>query len=74
MDGNGNLLQKATCFGKQSEMLNFDLGRFADPMEAKSMQGRIELDKLAAGTYHCTYTARVSTGEQIIFRDFEFSK
>ena len=74
MDGNGNLLQKATCFGKQSEMLNFDLGRFADPMEAKSMQGRIELDKLAAGTYHCTYTARVSTGKQIIFRDFEFSK
>lgn len=74
MDGSGNLLQKATCFAQQNEMLNFDLSRFASTMETQSMQGKIELGKLAAGTYHCTYTARISTGEQIIFRDFEFSK
>ena len=74
MDENGNLLQKATCFSQQIEMLNFDLGRFKNPMEEKSMQGKIDLDKLNAGTYHCTYTARISTGEQIIFRDFTFSK
>ena len=74
MDANGNLLQKATCFSQQKEMLTFDMSRFINPMEAQSMQGKIELDKLAAGTYHCTYTARISTGEQIIFRDFEFSK
>ena len=74
MDTNGNLLQKATCFGQQSEMKNFDLSRFVSPMEEKSMQGKIQVDKLEAGTYRCTYTARISTGEQIVFRDFEFSK
>ena len=74
MDSNGNLLQKATCFAQQNEMLSFDLSRFNSTMEAQSMQGKIELEKLNAGTYHCTYTARISTGEQIIFRDFEFSK
>ena len=73
-DANGNLLQKATCFAQQNEMLTFDLSRFVNPMEANSMQGKIELDNLNAGNYHCTYTARISTGEQIIFRDFDFSK
>ena len=74
MDESGNLLQKATCFGRQGEMLTFELNRFADPMEARSMQGKIELDSLNAGTYRCTYTAQISTGEQIVFRDFTFSK
>ena len=74
MDTNGNLLQKATCFGQQKEMLTFELNRFINPAEAQSMQGEIVLDELTAGTYHCTYTARISTGEQIVFRDFEFSK
>ena len=74
MDTEGNLLQKATCFAQQNEMLIFDLSRFVSAMEAQSMQGKIDLDNLASGTYHCTYTARISTGEQIVFRDFEFSK
>ena len=74
MDANGNLLQKATCFSRQIEMLTFDLSRFINPMEAQSMQGTIALDELAAGTYRCTYTARISTGEQVIFRVFTFSK
>lgn len=74
MDANGNLLQKATCFSRQVEMLTFDLSRFINPMEEQSMQGKIQLDELDAGTYHCTYTARISTGEQVIFRDFEFSR
>ena len=74
MDGSGNLLQKATCFSMQNEMLTFDLSRITNPVEAQSMQGKIELTKLDAGTYHCTYTARISTGEEIVFRDFEFSK
>ena len=73
-DANGNLLQKATCFAQQNEMLTFDLSRFTSLTEAKSMQGKIELEKLDAGTYHCTYTARISTGEQITFRDFDFTK
>lgn len=74
MDANGNLLQKATCFSRQNEMMTFDLSRFNELMEAKSMQGKIELDELGAGTYRCTYTARVSTGEQVVFRDFTFSR
>ena len=74
MDANGNLLQKATCFSRQIEMLTFDLSRFINPMEAQSMQGKIELGALPAGTYRCTYTARISTGEQVVFRDFEFSR
>ena len=74
MDANGNLLQKATCFCKQSERLTFDLSRFINPVEEQSMQGKIELDELSAGTYRCTYTARISTGEQVVFRDFEFSR
>lgn len=74
MDANGNLLQKATCFSRQIEMLTFDLSRFINPVEEQSMQGEIALDQLGAGTYRCTYTARISTGEQVVFRDFEFSR
>ncbi len=74
MDTNGNLLQKAICYGRQGEMLTFDLGRFVNPLEVNSMQGKIQLNELGTGTYRCTYTARISTGEQVIFRDFTFSK
>ena len=73
-DETGNLLQKATCFGQQNEMLTFDLKRFVGSMETRSMQGEINVNKLGAGTYHCTFTARISTGEEIVFRDFSFSK
>ena len=38
------------------------------------MQGKIDKDALDPGQYHCTFTARLSTGEDITFRDFDFTK
>ena len=71
---NGETVQEATCFGHQAEMYEFNLYRFTNGTEKDVMQGYVRKDDLAPGTYHCTFTARLSTGDNITFRDFEFEK
>ena len=64
------IAQEATCFGHQEEMFAFNLFRFTSPTEQPVMQGSINLESLKPGQYRCTFTARISTGEEICFRDF----
>lgn len=73
-DKKGNTVQTATCFGKQEEMYSINLYRFTDVVEKEVMQGNIDLNELEEGTYRVTFACRVSTGDNIIFRDFEFTK
>lgn len=70
----GKALQKVTCFGHQNEMFAFNLFRFTKEAEEPVMLGSLDLDALESGSYHCTFDARISTGQVIRFRDFDFSK
>lgn len=72
-DKKGNTVQAATCYGKQYEMYKFNLYRFTEEIESPVMQGSIDLEALPKGTYRCTFQCRVSTGDNITFRDFEFT-
>lgn len=73
-DKKGNTVQKATCFGKEEEMYSMNLYRFTDMVEKEVMQGSIDLNALEKGTYRVIFACRVSTGDNIVFRDFEFTK
>ena len=70
----GETVQQATCFGHQEEMYTFNLFRFKNATEQAVMQGGLELDALASGKYHCTFTALLSTGDNLVFRSFDFQK
>lgn len=71
---NGKTVQKATCFGQQEEMYTMNLYRFTAEYETPVLQGSIDLDTLPAGTYNCTFTAMLSTGDNLQFRNFTFTK
>ena len=71
---NGQTVQQATCFGHQEEMYTMNLFRFQKDVEAPVTQGQISLEALPAGTYQCTFTARLSTGDDLQFRNFTFTK
>lgn len=70
----GKTVQQATCFGHQEEMYTMNLYRFTKDSEAPVLQGSIDPDALPAGTYNCTFTAMLSTGDNIEFRNFTFTK
>ena len=67
-------VQSATCYGHQEEMYEFNLYRFTNAAEQPVMQGSINLESLKPGQYRCTFTARISTGEEICFRDFTLTR
>ena len=46
----------------------------AELAEQKVLQGSLDLKNLAAGSYRCTHVCHVSTGEDIVVRDFTFDK
>lgn len=71
MNPSGEELQKSTCFAvEQTDKYSFDLSRFLLPTEQSVLQGKLDLDALPAGEYRCTYTCRLATGREIVFRDF----
>lgn len=72
-DAGDNLVQKAICYARQAEKYSFDLLRFLNPLELPNIRGSVNLDALVTGTYRCTYTATVSTGDEVMFRDFSIT-
>ena len=71
-DAKGKTVQTATAYGQQDELYRFSLVRFHSPIEQTVMQGKIDLDALEKGKYHCNYTCRVATGKTVEFRSFDF--
>ena len=65
------VLQKATCHAAEKEGYSFQLPRFLSEIEQDVMIGSIDLSKLKAGTYHCTFDCRLSNGQVVRFRDFQ---
>ena len=72
-DAKGNLVQTATCFGQQREMYSLNLQHFTSGFEEELMLGKVDIDQLPKGSYNCTFTCRVSTGDSIQFRNFDFT-
>jgi hypothetical protein len=73
-DKDGNVVQESTMFCLGGEMRNFLLDRFTHPQEQVVLLGKINLDALASGEYTVTHTATTATGNQIVARNFTFSK
>lgn len=69
-----NLVQTATCYSQFKEMYDFNLYRFTESKEQPAIRGSVDIDALPAGAYRCVFTARMSTGDEITFRDFTFQK
>lgn len=72
-DSNGNTVQQATAFGHQGEMNRFLLSRLNDKTEAPVRRGSLDVKALTPGTYHCTHTCQIATGEILTVRDFTFT-
>ena len=75
-DENNQVVMEGTCYENRQNkqaVYSFDLTLF---LTEKSFQqrGRIALDELAPGNYHCTHVVRDAHGETYVMRDFDFTK
>lgn len=70
---NGGTVQTATAYGRQKEQKAFSLLAFVDPMEQDVMKGKLDMQALPAGSYRCTVTCLLSTGNSHTVHDFEFT-
>ena len=73
-DQSGKAVQEAMCYGKPAELYKLKLSRFVADAEQPAIQGKVDVDALPAGTYRCKYTCQMSTGDNIVFRDFTITK
>ena len=72
-DSDGNAIQTAAAQVRRNPGLyvNFDLQQFVTEDPAL-VRGNVNPNVLKHGTYHCTLTVRMTTGEEIVIRDFDF--
>ena len=73
-DASGKVVQECTTFSIANEMKDFNLIRFISDVEKLVQKGSIDVDALASGTYTVTHTAYMSTGDQIVVRNFTYEK
>lgn len=73
-DTNGKILQSATCYPREVDMYEIQLQRFVVDAGLGVLNGKLDPDALPEGTYTCTVTCHVSTGDDIIARQFDFHK
>ncbi len=74
LDGQGGVVQTATCYSGGGDRNIFLLSRFQNELEQSVMSGEQALYKLEAGTYTCRFTCRLSTGLEQVAREFTFQK
>lgn len=73
-DSKGKTVQQSTCFAvEKQDKYSFDLSRFNLPTEKAVMKGTLDLDALPKGDYKCVYTCRLAPGQEITFREFDFT-
>lgn len=72
-DGNGAVVQQATCFPMESERYLFWMKHFTEAQEQPVMQGSFAPEELAPGSYRATVQCIVGTGETLTARDFTFT-
>ena len=72
-DVDGNVIQSVTGRAKRGANKNYQLSRFLTE-KAGSMIGSVDISLLESGTYRCTITARLTTYDEYVVRDFTFEK
>ena len=70
-DASGNAVQTARAFGNRSNIYVFDLAEFTT--NPSRTIGELDISKLAAGTYTCTYDIELANGYSTIIRQIEFT-
>ncbi len=70
----GQTVQKATAYGRQTEMTSFSMLAFVSPTEQQVLQGSLDPKALSPGEYTCTVSCRLSTGNTQTVADFQFTK
>ena len=73
LDENGQMVQSVAGRARRRYNKEFELERFMTELPG-SMKGSIDLETLKSGNYRCTLTARLTSGQEFIVRDFTFSK
>jgi len=71
-DGQGNTVQEATVKATRGKNREFDLNKFVTDHE-NTVIGSLQPEKLKAGSYHCKLVCRMTTGQMITVRDFDFT-
>ena len=71
---NGNPVQQATAYGKEASYRQFSMAAFSDPIEQAVIQGKLDVEALPAGTYRCSITCRLATGNTHTVHEFDFTK
>lgn len=73
-NADGKAVQSATCYPREVDMYEIQLLRFLVDSSLEVLNGKLEPDALPEGTYTCTVTCHVSTGDDILVRQFDFRK
>ena len=71
-DETGAEVQKATARTGRSSMKDFVMERFVTDLPS-TMIGSLDLDALTSGNYHCTVVCRLTNGQELTARDFDFT-
>ena len=72
-DSEGTVVQKATAScTRYNKYVSFELKKFVADTPS-SVLGRIDLDALTAGNYHCKLVCRLTTDQEFTVRDFDFT-
>lgn len=71
-DGTGNVVQKVTGRAKRQFNKDFEMERFVTENPG-ACKGSVDVTTLESGSYHCTVTAKLTTGKELTVRDFDFT-
>lgn len=72
-DAEGNIVQQATCFPKEAEHHMFRMECFEQDFERPVSIGRLDVQSLTPGSYHCTVDCALGNGDVLTARDFDFT-
>ena len=70
----GKLLQTSTCYVREVDKYSFQMKSFRVDAVSQVLNGELDLDALPAGTYTCTITCHLSTGDILVANQFDFTK
>ena len=73
-DAEGKLLQTSTCYVREVDKYSFQMKSFRVDAVSQVLNGELDLDALPAGTYTCTITCHLSTGDILVANQFDFTK
>ena len=73
LDKDGNVVQESTGRARRRFNKEFHLERFVTENPG-ALRGIVDVSLLESGEYRCTVTARLTTGDEYVVRDFTFEK